>query len=146
MKLKSILSSIILATFIAGFGLSESSNINAQNNVTTLSLSNSTSNSDSAEKSYILIFEQRNIGNIDNSTKIVSSIVGHNIAKIAEEFVEEISLAPSQQLEEQVEGVINNGTNGLPCDASLTTQQGVNVSVECISSGNIAIWYIHPQL
>jgi hypothetical protein len=146
MKVKTILLSIILATFIAGFSLSESSNINAQNNLTTLSLSNPTSNSDSAEKSYILIFEQRNIGNIDNSTKIVSSIVGHNIAKIAEEFVEEISLAPSQQLEEQIEEVINNGTNGLPCDASLTTQQGENVSVECISSENIIIWYIHPQL
>jgi hypothetical protein len=145
MKVKTILLSIILATLIAGFGLSESSDINAQNNVTTLSSSNSTTNSNSAEKSYILIFEQRNIGNIDNSTKIVSSIVGHNIAKIAEEFVEEISLAPSQQLEEQIEGVINNGTDGLPCDASLTTQQGENVSVECVSSKNIIIWYIHPQ-
>ena len=45
-------------------------------------------------KSKILIFEQRKIGNIDNSTKIVSSIVGHNIVKIAEEFVEEIDLSP----------------------------------------------------
>ena len=36
----------------------------------------------------------------------MSSIVGHNIVKIAEEFVEEIHLAPSQQLEEQVEGII----------------------------------------
>ena len=89
MKVKNLLLSIILATFIAGFSLFESSNTNAQNNITALPLSNSTSNSNSEEKSYILIFEQRNIGNIDNSTKIVSSIVGHNIVKIAEEFVEE---------------------------------------------------------
>ena len=146
MKVKTILLSIILTTFIAGFSLFDSSNINAQDNVTSSPSSNSTSNSISEEKSYILIFEQRIIGNIDNSTKIVSSIVGHNIAKIVEEFVEEISLAPSQQLEEQVEGVINNGTNSLPCDASLTTQQGEKVSVKCISSQNVVIWYIHPQL
>jgi len=52
------------------------------------------------EKDYILIFRQKTGGNIDNSTKIVSSIVGHNLFKI-EEFLEEISLASSQQLEEQ---------------------------------------------
>ena len=143
MKVKNLLLSIILATFIAGFSLFESSNTNAQNNTTALPLSNSTSNSNSEEKSYILIFEQRNIGNIDNSTKIVSSIVGHNIVKIAEEFVEEISLAPSQQLEQQVEEIIYNGTNSLPCNASLTTQEGESVSVECISSENVVIWYIH---
>ncbi len=143
MKVKTILLSIVLAIGIAGFSLFESSNTNAQNNTTALPLSNSTSNLNSEEKSYILIFEQRNIGNIDNSTKIVSSIVGHNIVKIAEEFVEEISLAPSQQLEEQVEGIIYNGTNGLPCNTSLTTQEGERVSVECISSENVVIWYIH---
>ncbi len=143
MKVKNLLLSIILATFIAGFTLFESSNTNAQNNTIALPLSNSTSNSNSEEKSYILIFEQRNIGNIDNSTKIVSSIVGHNIVKIAEEFVEEISLAPSQQLEQQVEEIIYNGTNGLPCNTLFTTQEGESVSVECISSENIVIWYIH---
>ena len=143
MKVKSLLLSLILAMFIAGFILFESSNTNAQNNTPVLLLSNSTSNSNSEEKSYILIFEQRNIGNIDNSTKIVSSIVGHNIVKIAEEFVEEISLFPHPQLEEQIEGIIYNGTNGIPCNTSLTTQEGESVSVECISSENIVIWYIH---
>src|SRR5690606_28783596 len=118
-------------------------NTNAQNNITALPLSNSTSNSSNEEKSYILIFEQRNIGNIDNSTKIVSSIIGHDIVKIADEFVEEISLAPSQQLEQQIEDIIYNGTNGLHCNASLTTQEGESVSVECISSENIVIWYVH---
>jgi hypothetical protein len=47
-----------------------------------------------------LIFGQRIVGNIDNSTKIVSSILGNNLIKIEEEFLEEISLASSQQLEE----------------------------------------------
>jgi len=43
----------------------------------------------------ILIFGQRTIGNIDDSTKIVSSIVVHNLVKIEEEFLEEISLVSS---------------------------------------------------
>ena len=143
MKVKNLLLSLVISTLITGFFLFESSNTNAQDNTQALLLSNSTSNSNSEEKSYILIFEQRNIGNIDNSTKIVSSIVGHTIVKIAEEFIEEISLSPHQQLQEQIEGIIYNGTNGMPCNTSLTTQEGESVSVECISSENIVIWYIH---
>ena len=91
-----------------------------------------------------MIFGQRTIGNVDNSTKIVSSIIGHNSVKIQEEFLEEISLAPSQQLEEQIEKIVNDGINGGQCDASLTTQQGETVKVNCISSGNNIIWYIYP--
>lgn len=121
-------------------------NANAQNNASSLQLQNSTENSDTEEKSYILIFGQRTIGNIDNSTKIVSSIVGHNLVKIAEEFVEEISLAHTQQLKEQVDKIIGDGLSGSSCGNSLTTQQGEIVSVDCISSGNIVIWYIHPEL
>jgi hypothetical protein len=70
--------------------------------------------------------------------------VGNNLIKIGEEFLEEISLAPSQQLQEQVNRIINNGLNGSPCGVSLTTQQGQNVSVDCISSGIKVIWYIYP--
>ncbi|MGB7557742.1 MAG: hypothetical protein WBM37_04425 [Nitrososphaeraceae archaeon] len=60
--------------------------------------------------------------------------------------LEEISLAPSQQLQEQVNRIINDGLNGSSCGVSLTTQQGQNVSVDCISSGNKLIWYIYPTL
>ena len=95
-------------------------------------------------KNYILIFGQRIIGNVDNSTKIVSSIIGHNSVKIQEEFLEEISLVPSQQLEEQIEKIVNGGINGVQCDASLTTQQDETVKVNCILSGNNVIWYIYP--
>jgi hypothetical protein len=66
-----------------------SSSLQLQNATTT------TNTGAAEEKTYILIFGQRTIGNIDNSTKIVSSIVGNNSAKIQEEFLEEISLAPS---------------------------------------------------
>jgi hypothetical protein len=92
-----------------------------------------------------LIFGQRTVGNIDNYTRIVSSIVGNNSVKIEEEFLEEISLAPSQELEEQVNKIVNDGINGLPFSGvQLTTQQGENISVDCISSGNRVIWYIYP--
>src|SRR5918997_2192529 len=123
--------------------------INAQENLTSSvqSQNASTINTTGAaeEKTYILVFGYRTVGNIDNSTKIVSSVVGNNSAKIQEEFLEEISLAPSQQLEEQINMIVNDGINGSPCGGvSLTTEQGENVSVDCISSENAVIWYIYP--
>ena len=81
---------------------------------------------------------------MDNSTKIVSSIVGHNLIKIEEEFLEESSLAPSQELEIQVMNVINDDINGKQCEVNLPTQDDQNVLVDCISSGNTIIWYKHP--
>ncbi len=127
--------------------------VNAQENLTsssqsqnaTITTTTNATGTATEEKTYIIVFGQRTVGNIDNSTKIVSSIVGDNSAKIQEEFLEEISLAPSQQLEEQINRIVNDAINGSPCDnTSLTTQQGENVSVDCISSGNTIIWYIHP--
>ena len=119
--------------------------ISAQENLTSSQPLNSTRNASAEEKTYILVFGQRTVGNIDNSTKIVSSIVGNNSAKIQEEFLEEISLAPSQELEEQINKIVNDGINGSPCGGvQLTTQQGENISVDCISLGNRVIWYIYP--
>lgn len=116
---------------------------NAQNNTTSLDTPNSNENTE--EKNYVLIFGQRTVGNIDNSTKIVSSIVGQNLIKIEEEFLEEISLSPSQQLEDQVEKVMNDGRNGKQCGVNLTTQEGQKIIVDCLSSGNTLIWYIYPS-
>ena len=113
----------------------------AQNETSSLYTPNSSE--DTENKTYILVFGQRTVGNIDNSTKIVSSIVGHNLIKIKEEFLEEISLAPSQQLEDQVEKVINDGKNGKQCGVNLATQEGQKIVVDCLSSGNILIWYIY---
>jgi UDP-3-O-acyl-N-acetylglucosamine deacetylase len=127
---------------MAGVILSSFSNVNAQNN--TINLQSQNSNITNKEKSFILIFGQRTIGNIDNSTKIVSSIVGHNIAKINEEFLEEISLAPTQSLEKQIDKLIKDGLSGSSCGDSLITQEGQKVSVDCISSKNAIIWYIRP--
>jgi hypothetical protein len=116
---------------------------NAQNNTSSLDTLNSNENIE--KNNYILIFGQRTVGNIDNSTKIVSSIVGQNLIKIEEEFLEEISLAPSQQLEDQVEKVINDGRNGKHCGVNLTTQDGQKIIVDCLSSGNTLIWYVYPS-
>jgi hypothetical protein len=97
------------------------------------------------EKLYVLLFEQNKVGNIDNSTKIVSAIVGQNLIKIEEELMEELSLAPSQELEQQVSEIISNGTSGSPCNISLVTQDGEDVAIDCISSGNHVIWHVHSK-
>lgn len=116
---------------------------NAQNKTSALDTVNNNENINTEKNTYILIFGQRTVGNVDNSTKIVSSIVGQNLIKIEEEFLEEISLAPSQQLEDQVEKVINDGKSGKKCGVNLRTQEGQKIVVDCLSSDNILIWYIH---
>ncbi len=135
----------LVAMLVIGVSVAIAPTISAQENLTSSQPLNSTRNASAEEKTYILIFGQRTVGNIDNSTKIVSSIVGNNSAKIQEEFLEEISLAPSQELEEQINKIVNDGINGSPCSGvQLTTQQGENISVDCISLGNRVIWYIYP--
>jgi hypothetical protein len=135
----------LVAMLVIGGSVAIAPTISAQENLTSSQPLNSTRNAGVEEKTYILVFGQRTVGNIDNSTKIVSSIVGNNSAKIQEEFLEEISLAPSQELEEQINKIVNDGINGSPCSGvQLTTQQGENISVDCISLGNRVIWYIYP--
>jgi hypothetical protein len=86
-KTLAITISLVVIVFIGGGNTIMTLPINAQQNLTSSSQSqNTTSYAAAEEKTYILVFGQRTIGNIDNSTKIVSSI----------------SLAPSQQLEEQI--------------------------------------------
>ena len=80
MKITGIFLTFILTALLVGVILNSFSNVNAQNSTNYSQFQNS--NINSGEKSYILIFGQRTIGNIDNSTKMVSSIVGHNIVKI----------------------------------------------------------------
>jgi hypothetical protein len=133
------------SVFIKPTIYAQDSNLSSSASSSQLQNATTATNTGAEEQIYILIFGQRTIGNIDNSTKIVSSIVGNNSAKIQEEFLEEISLAPSQQLEEQINKIVNDGISGLPCSGvSLTTQEGENVSVDCISLGNKVIWYIYP--
>jgi hypothetical protein len=60
--------------------------VNAQNTAEENLTSTTTTTAD-GNKNYILVFGQRIVGNIDNSTKIVSSIVGYNSVKIQGETV-----------------------------------------------------------
>jgi hypothetical protein len=140
--------SLVTTTIIVGSSMIVTPPVNAQENLTLSSQTqNATTNTTGAagETTYILVFGHRTVGNIDNSTKIVSSIVGNNSLKIQEEFLEEISLAPSQELEEQINMIVNDAISGSPCSGvSLTTEEGENVSVDCISSENTIIWYILP--
>ena len=62
-----------------------------------------------------------------------------------EEFLEEISLTPSQQLEKQIQKVINDGINSEQCEVNLTTQQEQKLVINCISSRYTLIWYIYTQ-
>ena len=114
----------------------------AQSNASSMQLKNFPGNA-TDKKTYILIFGQRIIGNIDNSTKIVSSIVGNNLTKIKEEFLEEVSLSPSPPLKLQIEKIVDDGING-SCESTLTISEERIVSVVCISSGNEIIWYMSP--
>ena len=101
MNIKLLFATISLVAIIVGVNFIITAPIvNAQNNTSSSQLQNATENTGGEKKNYVLVFGQRTVGNIDNSTKIVSSIVGNNLIKIEEEFLEEISLAPSQQLEE----------------------------------------------
>ena len=145
MNIKPLFSTISLVAIIVGVNFIITTLIvNEQNNKSSSQLQNTTKNTGAEKKLQILVFGQRTVGNVDNSTKIVSSIVGNNLIKIEEEFLEEISLAPSQQLEEQINKITNDGINGSSCGVPLTTQQRENVTVDCISSGNKVIWYIYP--
>jgi hypothetical protein len=142
----------VIVVVVIGGSIIVAPPISAQENLTSSQSQNATTATATTnltglaeEKTYILVFGQRTVGNIDNSTKIVSSIVGNNSLKIQEEFLEEISLAPTQQLEEQINMIVSDAINGSPCSGvSLTTEQGESVSVDCIFSGNRVIWYIYP--
>ncbi|MFB5601012.1 MAG: hypothetical protein ACE5SW_12400 [Nitrososphaeraceae archaeon] len=116
---------------------------NFSNTIQYVLAQNTVENTD--KKVYVLLFEQNKLGNIDNSTKIVSAIVGDNLIKIEEELLEELSLAPSQQLVQDVSDLINNATSGLKCNKSIITQEGENVRIECVSIGKYIIWDIYPN-
>ena len=102
---------ILILSFAAVSSLAAASNIipigyaNAQN-VSDTTLKASNNNTLGTQLTYVLIFNYRTIGNIDNETKIVSSMVGTNPDKIREEFIEEISLQPSVKLKQEIDSII----------------------------------------
>ena len=137
---------IILILSFAVSSLAAASNIipvgyaNAQN-VSDTALKVSDNDILGKQLTYVLIFNYRTIGNIDNETKIVSSIVGTNPDKIREEFVEEISLQPSVKLKQEIDSIINETSKahaqnkfGTVCDTTIMTETGTIINVQCIVS------------
>jgi len=144
---------IILILSFAVSSLAAASNIipigyaNAQN-VSDTPL-NANNNTLGTQLTYVLIFNYRTIGNVDNETKIVSSIVGTNPDKIREEFVEEISLQPSVKLKQEIDSIINETVKahaqnkfGTVCDTTIMTETGTIINVQCIVSQNKVLWFI----
>jgi hypothetical protein len=145
---------ILILSFAAASSLAAASNIipigyaNAQN-VSDTALKASNKNTLGTQLTYVLIFNYRTIGNIDNETKIVSSIVGTNPDKIREEFVEEISLQPSVKLKQEIDSIINETAKahaqnkfGIVCDTTIMTETGTIINVQCIVSQNKVLWFI----
>jgi hypothetical protein len=148
------LSIILILSFAAASVLAAASNIipigyaNAQN-VSDTPLNASNNNTLGTQLTYVLIFNYRTIGNIDNETKIVSSIVGTNLDKIREEFVEEISLQPSVKLKQEIDSIINETAKahaqnkfGTVCDTTIMTETGTIINGQCIVSQDKVLWFI----
>ncbi|MGD1836356.1 MAG: hypothetical protein ACPKPY_08205 [Nitrososphaeraceae archaeon] len=94
---------------------------------------------------YIVIFEENRISHIDPSTQAISAIMGTDLIEIEEQLLDELSLLPSKQLEELVSEIITNGTNGLPCNASVTTLDEEIVGIDCFSTENRFVWHVYPN-
>ena len=146
---------IILILSFAASSLAAASNIipvgyaNAQNVSDTALKASDNNNTLGTQLTYVLIFNYRTIGNIDNETKIVSSIVGTNPDKIREEFVEEISLQPPIKLKQEIDSIINETAKahtqnkfGTVCDTTIMTETGTIINVLCIVSQNKLLWFI----
>jgi hypothetical protein len=145
---------ILILSFAAASSLAAASNIipigyaNAQN-VSDTTLNASNNNTLGTQLTYVLIFNYRTIGNVDNETKIVSSIVGTNLDKIREEFIEEISLQPSVKLKQEIDSIINETVKahaqnkfGNVCDTTIMTETGIIINVQCIVSQDKVLWFI----
>ena len=88
---------------------------------------------------YIVIFGNKTIGNIDNQTNFVSSVVGNSLDRIREEFVKSISMIPSEQLKKEINQVVDAGISGAGCKNIVHT---VDSKVDCIKSGDKVFWFV----
>jgi hypothetical protein len=151
---KDILPIFLILSFAAP-SIAAASNIipigyaNAQNVSDTALKASDNNDTLGTQLTYVLIFNYRTIGNIDNETKIVSSIVGTNPDKIREEFVEEISLQPSVKLKQEINSIINETSKahaqnkfGTVCDTTIMTETGTIINVQCIVSQDKLLWFI----
>lgn len=88
---------------------------------------------------YIVIFGNKSIGNIDNQTDFVSSVVGRNLDKIQDEFLKNLSPNPSQELKKDVSKLIDAGVSGVTCKNIASPD---NRKVDCVKSKDSIFWYV----
>lgn len=88
---------------------------------------------------YIVIFGNKSIGNIDNQTHFVSSIVGRNLSKIQDELIKNLSPNPSQELKKEVSKIIDAGALGVTCRNIATAD---NRKIDCVKSKDSIFWYV----
>jgi hypothetical protein len=137
------LNTLIVFVFIAGlvaiFQIGPSSSLAQTANTTqnTTQVSNQTALD--ANLLYIVVFGNKTIGNIDNQTNFVSSVVGNSLEKIREEFVKSFSMIPSEQLKKEINQVVDAGVSGAGCKNII---HPVDRKVDCIKSGDKVIWFV----
>ena len=126
---------IFVAGFVAIFQIGPSSSLAQTINST--QDSNQTALDDNLV--YIVIFGNKTIGNIDNQTNFVSSVVGNSLDRIREEFVKSFSMIPSEQLKKEINQVVDAGISGAGCKNIVHT---VDRKVDCIKSGDKVFWFV----
>ncbi len=123
-----------LAIFQTGPGGSSAHTINSTQDLNQTSLQ--------SNLVYIVIFGNKTIGNIDNQTNFVSSIVGSSLDRIREEFVKSLSITPSEQLKKEINQVVDAGISGADCKNVAHTDDR---KIDCIKSGGKVLWYVSEQ-
>jgi hypothetical protein len=88
---------------------------------------------------YIVIFGNKSIGNIDNQTNFVSSMVGRNLTKIQDELIKNLSPNPSQELKKEVNKIIDAGVLGVTCKNIASAD---NRKIDCVKSRDSIFWYV----
>jgi len=133
--LNKLIGIIFIAGFLAIFQIGSSSS-SAQTINSTQNLNQTGLNGNLL---YIVIFGNKTIGNIDNQTNFVSSVVGNSLDRIREEFVKSLSLIPSEQLKKEINQVVDAGISGAVCKNLVHTDDR---KVDCIKSGDKVYWFV----
>jgi hypothetical protein len=88
---------------------------------------------------YIIVFANKTIVNIDNQTSFVSSVVGNNLERVQEAIAMTLNISSSEQLREEAGEILRGGISGSNCK---NLAEGDNKKVECVKSGDKIFYYV----
>jgi hypothetical protein len=88
---------------------------------------------------YIVVFANKTILNIDNQTRFVSSVVGNNLGRVQEAIAKTLNISPSEQLREEAGEILRGGISGSNYS---NLGDGDNKKVECVKSGDKIFYYM----